>query len=92
MATYIMFGNYTLEGMKGISAARSDKARALVKKLGGEIKAIYALLGAVDLVVILELPDAGQAMKASAKLARTLGITFTTSPAVTVEEFDKLMA
>ena len=49
MATFFMFGKYSLEGMKGISAGRSTKAIALVKKHGGELKAGYALLGDVDL-------------------------------------------
>ena len=34
MATYFMFGKYSLEGMKGISAGRTDKTLALIKKHG----------------------------------------------------------
>ena len=48
MATYFMFGKYSLEGMKGISAGRTAKTLALIKKHGGEFKAGYALLGDVD--------------------------------------------
>ena len=48
MATYFMFGKYSLEGMKGISAGRTSKTLALIKKHGGEFKAGYALLGDVD--------------------------------------------
>jgi hypothetical protein len=39
MATYFMFGKYSLEGMKGISAGRTAKTLALIKKNGGEFKA-----------------------------------------------------
>lgn len=91
MATYFMFGKYSLEGMKGISAGRTAKTLALIKKHCGESKAGYALLGDVDLVLILEMPDIGQAMKTSAALAKLLGVSFSTAPAVSVEEFDKLM-
>lgn len=91
MATYLMFGKYSLEGMRGISSKRSDQARELVKKHGGAIKSGYALLGHVDLVLVVELPDTAHAMQASAALAKLLGIEFTTAPAVTIEEFDKLM-
>ena len=91
MATYFMFGKYSLEGMKGISAGRSTKAMALIKKHGGELKAGYALLGEVDLVLIVEMPDTGQAMKTSAALAKLLGASFNTAPAVSMDEFDKLM-
>ncbi len=90
MATYLMFGKYSVEGIKGISAKRSDAAKALIKKHGGELKAGYAALGGVDLVLVVELPDNARAMATSAALAKATGIAFTTAPAVSIEEFDKL--
>lgn len=92
MATYLMFGKYSVEGLKGISAKRSDAAKALIKQHGGELKAGYAALGGVDLVLVVDLPDNARAMATSAALAKATGIAFTTSPAVTIEEFDKLVA
>ena len=91
MATYFMFGKYSLEGMKGISAGRTKKTLDLIKKNGGEFKAGYALLGDVDLVLIVNMPDIGQAMKTSAALGKLLGVSFSTAPAVSVDEFDMLM-
>lgn len=91
MATYVMFGKYSAEGIKGISAKRSEEAKALVKKNGGELKAAYALLGGVDLLLIAELPNTAKALATSAGLAELTGISFTTAPAMSVEEFDKLM-
>ena len=91
MATYLMFGKYTLEALKGISAKRTEAAQALIKQHGGTLKAAYALLGETDLVLILDLPDNGQAMKLSAAMAEKFSIAFTTAPAVSVEDFDKLM-
>lgn len=91
MATYFMFGKYTLDGVKDISVKRTEKASALVKKHGGEIKSVYALLGATDLVLIVDFPGTEQAMKASVELTKLLGVSFTTAPAVTAEEFDKMM-
>ena len=92
MATYVMFGKYSVEGMKGISARRSEEATALIRKNGGELKAAYAMLGGVDLVMIVDLPDTARALATSTALAKLTGIAFTTSPAVSIEEFDKLMA
>jgi len=91
MATFIMFGKYSLEAVKAINAKRTDKAVELVKQNGGELKAGYALLGGTDLVLIVDLPDTGAAMKTSAALSKLLGISFTTAPAVSMEDFDKLM-
>ncbi|HZS63178.1 MAG TPA: GYD domain-containing protein [Xanthobacteraceae bacterium] len=91
MATYVMMGKYSAEAIKGISARRSDEAKALIKKHGGELKAGYALLGGVDLVLVVELPDTARAMAVSAALAKATGIAFTTAPALSIEEFDKMM-
>jgi hypothetical protein len=41
-------------------------------------------------VMIADLPDNARAMAASTALAKATGIAFTTAPAVTIEEFDKL--
>lgn len=86
-----MFGKYSLEGAKGISAKRTEKTVALIKQNGGVLKEGYALLGDIDIVLIVDLPDTESAMKTSADLSKLLGISFTTAPAVGVADFDKLM-
>jgi len=86
-----MFGKYSLEAVKAISAKRTDKTIALIKQNGGELKAGYALLGDIDLVLIVDLPDTEGAMKTSVALSKLLGISFSTVPAVNVADFDKLM-
>jgi uncharacterized protein with GYD domain len=53
---------------------------------------MYAMLGEKDLLLVVELPGVAAAMQASVALSRMTGIAFTTSPAITVEEFDQLMA
>jgi len=91
MATFLMIGKYSSGALKQMSAERTDKAVNLIKNLGGEVKAMYALLGEKDLAFIVTLPGIEQAMKASVALNKSTGISFTTFPAVTVEEFDKMM-
>jgi hypothetical protein len=39
----------------------------------------------------VDFPSLEQAIKTSVALAKLLGISFTTSPAVSMEEFDKLV-
>jgi len=92
MATFLMFGKYSIESVKQISSKRTKGAVNLIKKFGGEVKGMYALLGEKDLVFILTFPGMEQAMKASVALSKLTGISFTTFPAVTVEDFDKLVA
>ncbi len=92
MATFLMFGKYSPEALKQISSKRTEEVVKVVKKFKGEVKAMYALLGEKDLVFILTFPEMEQAMKASVALSKLTGIAFTTFPAVTVEDFDRLMA
>jgi uncharacterized protein with GYD domain len=92
MATFMMFGKYSAEAVKKISAERTEKTVKLVKKFKGEIKEMYALLGEYDLLLIAELPGPDQAMQFSVALAKLTGIAFASYPAVTVAAFDKLMA
>ncbi len=92
MATFVMFGKYSAQAVKEVSAKRTKAAEDLIKKLGGKIKAVYALLGETDLLVVLELPGIEAAFKASVDLGKMTGIAFTTCPAVPMEEFDKIIA
>ena len=92
MSTFIMFGKYSSDGFKGMSSDRTREATEAVKKHGGQVREMYALLGDKDLVFILDFPSTENAMKAAIVLSKLTGIAFTTSPAVTVAEFDKLLA
>jgi len=91
MSTYLMFGEYPIDAVKSVSAKRTEQAKTLIEQNGGEYKGGYALLGEIDLVLIVDLPDTESAMKTSKDLSRKTGISFTTAPAVSVAEFDKLM-
>jgi uncharacterized protein with GYD domain len=86
-----MFGKYTPDSIEDISAQRTQNATKVIGDAGGKVVSGYALLGETDLVLIAEFPGNEQAMKASVGLARLLEISFTTSPAVSIEEFDQMV-
>jgi uncharacterized protein with GYD domain len=92
MATYLMFGKYSVDALGKISAARTKSATSLIKENGGDIKSGYALLGDKDLVLVVDFPGPENVMKVSVALAKQLGIAFTTTPALSIEDFDKLIA
>lgn len=92
MKTFFMFGKYTSEAIRELSVERTQKVISEIRKLGGEIIAMHALLGEFDLLFCVALPEIEDAIKASVALNKLTGISFTTSPAVTVETFDKLMS
>jgi uncharacterized protein with GYD domain len=91
MSTYLMFGKYSMEAVKAISAKRTEKSIALIKQNGGELVSGYALLGKTDLLLIVNFPDLKSAMKTSVALSKLLAVSFVTQPAVSMSEFDMLL-
>ena len=91
MATYFFFGNYSRDAVKGINAKRTAKAEALIEGFGGKLRSVYALLGQFDLVIIAELPGIQEAMQVSVEISKETSISFVTSPALPVADFDSLM-
>jgi uncharacterized protein with GYD domain len=92
MSTFFMLGKYSSASMKGMSAKRTEESNGIIKKFGGELVSMYALLGRYDLVLIVNFPGIEDVMKASVALGKLTGISFTTHPAITVEQFDKMIA
>jgi len=92
MATFFIFGKYNSEAFKAMSPSRTEMAVKLIEKHGGKIKSMHALLGEKDLVFITEFPGVEAAMKASISMTKLTGITFSTSQAIAIEDFDRLIA
>ncbi|MFC1592521.1 GYD domain-containing protein [Candidatus Omnitrophota bacterium] len=92
MAKFLMLGKYSLEAVKGLASERTKKVVGVVEKNAGKVISMYALAGVYDLVFILDFPDISHALKTSVEITKLTGISLTTSPAVTVEEFDKIVS
>ncbi len=88
MSTYFMIGKYSFEALKEVSAARTKKAEHLIARYQGTIKDMYVLMGQYDLVMIVDLPSNEDAIKVSTTLTNMTGISFMTSPAISVDDFD----
>jgi uncharacterized protein with GYD domain len=92
MAKFFMYGKYTKEALGGISADRTKKALEAITNAGGKVNSMYALLGKYDMVLIADFPGVAEVMKASVALNKLTNISFTSFPAITIEEFDKIIA
>ena len=92
MPIFMMFGKYTTEAMQGISPERTEKAIQLIKPTKGRWCRWLRSWASTDLVFTLDFPDAESAFATSVGLNKLTGISFTTSPVVEVEMFDKLIA
>ena len=90
MAKFLMLGKYSVEAIKGITTERTKRVTETIEKAGGKVNAMYALLGNYDLAFVVDFPGMTEVMKASVALTKLTGIGFTTSPAISVEEFDKI--
>jgi uncharacterized protein with GYD domain len=90
MPIFMFFGKYSSESLKGISSERTDRAVNLIKKNGGKVISMYAVLGEHDLVFTLDFPDAEKALATSVELNKLTGISFTTSPVVSENKLKKL--
>jgi uncharacterized protein with GYD domain len=59
MATYIILGNFTEQGVRNIkdTQKRAEAFREMAKKAGGTVKEVYWTLGQYDTAAIVEAPD-----------------------------------
>ncbi|HSD52514.1 MAG TPA: GYD domain-containing protein [Burkholderiales bacterium] len=59
MATYIMLGNFTDQGIRNVkdTTKRADAVKESARKFGVNMKEILWTMGQYDMVVTLEAPD-----------------------------------
>jgi len=94
MVTYITLLNSTGQGLKTIkeSPSRLEKARQLLKSMGGELKSFYLVQGRYDAVVVSEAPNE----EVAAKFALTIGaqgnVHTETVRAFTEDEYRKIVS
>ncbi len=91
MAKFLMLGKYSQAAIKSMSAERTKRVIEVINNSRGKVDSMYALLGTYDLVLIVDFPDITEAIKTSVGLVKLTDIAFTTFPAITVDEFDRIM-
>jgi uncharacterized protein with GYD domain len=59
MTSYVLLGNYTEQGIRHVreSPGRLDKARAMLREMGGELKSFHLTMGRYDFIVTYDAPD-----------------------------------
>ncbi len=61
MAKFMIIGNYSAEGIKGVlkggGTARVDAVREACKGVGGSVESFYFAFGGEDVFVVCDLPD-----------------------------------
>ena len=96
MPKFLLEGNYTLDGVKGLQAeggsARLAAATALVESLGGKVESFYYAFGDTDVYVIVDLPDAASAAGMTMAVNAGGGLTARTVILMTAAEVDDAAA
>ncbi|OAF15489.1 GYD family protein [Bradyrhizobium centrolobii] len=94
MATFILTIDWTDQGIRNVRDApkRSEAAKALAKKVGVEIKDIYLVSGAHDILVVAEAPLGDHITKFALALGSLGNVRTSTSRAWTEAEWTKLIS
>lgn len=89
MATYVLLGTLTEEGIEKLQAApgQFEEMKGILDKMGVQIVAQYAVLGPYDVVTIIEAPDNRTVVRVSTQLSLRGLLKITTLPALPVEDF-----
>jgi uncharacterized protein with GYD domain len=63
MATYIMLGQFTDQGIRNVkdTAKRAEAVKEMAKKVGATVKEVYWTMGAYDVATVVEAPDEASA-------------------------------
>jgi uncharacterized protein with GYD domain len=92
MPKFLVRGNYTTEGLKGLMKDGGTGRKAAVEKavasLGGKVEAFYFALGDHDVYIVADLPDAIAATTIALAAVASGAVTLNTVSLITPEEVD----
>ena len=93
MATYIVFGNFTEQGIRNVkdSPKRKKAFEEMAKQLGVTVKDVYWTLGQYDIVLILEAQDDAAAAELGLSLGKLGNVRTQTMRAFGPAEVTKLL-
>lgn len=94
MPTYITLVRWTQQGVQTVkdAPARLDAARQAAKAMGGEIKAVYLVMGQYDFVIIAEAPNDEVAATFAIATGAQGNVRTETLRAFTEDEYRKIVA
>jgi uncharacterized protein with GYD domain len=94
MATFIVLGSFTDQGIRNIkdSPKRAEAVKAMAGKMGMKVKDIYWTLGHYDVVTIVEAPDAATATSLALAVGSLGNVRTETLTAFSAEEIGKIIA
>ena len=94
MATYVVLGKFTQQGVATVKESRSrrEAAQQAIQAAGGSLPHVYYTMGQYDLVAIVEAPDDETATRVALGTAGAGNVRTETLRAFTESEFDSIVA
>ena len=96
MPKFLVQATYTAEGAKGLQKDRGSGRLAAVRQaaqsLGGTLESLHFALGADDVVLVLDLPDAAAAAAFGTAVSASGLVRSRTTALLTVEEMDEALS
>lgn len=90
MPSYVTLFKYR-GSIEGGGPERFAKARQIAAEENSEILHVYGLLGAYDIMAVVDCPDNRVAMKFAAKVGNLINASTQTMPAVERDDFIQLL-
>ena len=93
MGVYILLSTLTDEGRKTLKERpeRLQEVNREIEAMGARVVQQYAVLGGYDFINILEAPDNETVARISVELGSRGTVSLTTLPALTVEDFTRML-
>ena len=94
MATYVMLGHFTDQGIRNVKETRkrADAFRDLSERAGVTVKEILWCLGQYDIVAIVDAPDEETITALTLSVASRGNIRTQTLRAFSAEDMDRILA
>jgi uncharacterized protein with GYD domain len=93
MATYIVLGNFTEQGIRNVkdTTKRAEALREMAKKTGVTVKEIYWTLGQYDIMTIVEAPNDESVTALGLSIGALGNVRTQTLRAFSVEEIGRIL-
>ena len=93
MSKYLLEGSYTAEGAKGLmkegASSRRKTVEDLVRSMGGSVESFYYSFGAIDVYLIVDLPDVATAVALSMAVNQSGAVVLKSHVLLSIEEMDQ---
>ena len=93
MATFIVLGKFTDQGIKNVkeTVGRAEAFKEMAKKAGATVKDLYWTLGQYDVIAICEAPDDETATTMALSVASRGNVSSQTLRAFSFSEVTKIL-